>query len=283
MESKPKTRAAQNLYTTSGGSAVGIVDNQVKIAATPAAKVRKPVTTRIWNTLSRKSSKPPPHKQEVASIDEFRKTNTVMAALPPVLPMLPEEKDKEMIIIEARKSVSDIEMIKPPKKSSTTSAILQEELIIQQGRKSTSHIEMMFEPARKSISRIEMLEPARKSVSHIDVQARKSVSHIEMNNVKSVASFLNVKVVAVDMPGFMQVHCFRCARRTYDGLDSFSAKHMAYNMKKEFDRVYGPAWHCIVGSSFGSFVTHSTGFFLYFSIEKIFVLIFKTKVQKTLD
>ncbi|MCL7021513.1 hypothetical protein MKW94_015632 [Papaver nudicaule] len=274
MESKlQKTRAAQNIYTTSGGSAVGIAEPQ-KLAA-PAAKVRKPVATRIWNTLSRKSSKPPPpppqHKHEV-SIDEFRKS-TSMAVPPP--PMLPEEKDKEMIIIESRKSVSDVEMIKPPKKS-----VLQEEMIA--GRKSTSHIDMVFEPARKSVSRIEMLEPARKSVSHID-QGRKSVSHIEMNNVKSVASFLNVKVVAVDMPGFMQVHCFRCARRTYDGLDSFSAKHMAYNMKKEFDRVYGPAWHCIVGSSFGSFVTHSTGFFLYFSIEKIFILIFKTKVQKALD
>ncbi|KAI3891186.1 hypothetical protein MKW98_007491 [Papaver atlanticum] len=280
MESKPKTRTAQNLYTTSGGNAIGIIENHVNIAATPAAKVRKPVTTRIWNTLSRKSSKPPPHKQEVSvSIDEFRK-NTVMAALPPVLPTLPEEKDKEMIVIEARKSVSDVEIIKPAKKS--TSEILQEEMI-QQGRKSTSHIDVIFEPARKSVSRIEKLEPARKSVSHIDVKGRKSVSHIEMNNVKSVASFLNVKVVAVDMPGFMQVHCFRCARRTYDGLDSFSAKHMAYNMKKEFDRVYGPAWHCIVGSSFGSFVTHSTGFFLYFSIEKIFILIFKTKVQKALD
>ncbi|MBA0580928.1 hypothetical protein Gorai_023126, partial [Gossypium raimondii] len=38
----------------------------------------------------------------------------------------------------------------------------------------------------------------------------------------------------------------------------------------EFDSTYGPAWHCIVGTSFGSYVTHSLGGFLYFSIDKTF-------------
>ncbi|XP_002524465.3 uncharacterized protein LOC8275857 [Ricinus communis] len=114
---------------------------------------------------------------------------------------------------------------------------------------------------------------------NVMVEARKSVSHVE-TNLASVASFLQVKVLVTDMPGFMQIHAFRCARRTYDSLDKFSSKHIAYNIKKEFDKVYGPAWHCIVGSSFGSFVTHSTGCFLYFSMEKLYILVFKTKVQK---
>ncbi|KAF3453672.1 hypothetical protein FNV43_RR04113 [Rhamnella rubrinervis] len=114
------------------------------------------------------------------------------------------------------------------------------------------------------------------------IEARRSVSHVE-TNLASVASFLQVKVLVSDMPGFMQVHAFRCGRRTYDSLEKFSAKHMAYNMKKEFDKVYGPAWHCIVGSSFGSFVTHSTGCFLYFTMEKLYILLFKTKVQKAAD
>ncbi|XP_068651657.1 uncharacterized protein [Aristolochia californica] len=109
------------------------------------------------------------------------------------------------------------------------------------------------------------------------VQGRKSVSLLE-TNVHSVAAFLQVKVMAADMPDFMQVHAFRCARCTYDSPEKSSHKHMAYNIKKEFDRVYGRAWHCIVGSSFGSYVTHSTGCFLYFSMEKIFILVFKTRV-----
>ncbi|KAL3639547.1 hypothetical protein CASFOL_017454 [Castilleja foliolosa] len=66
-----------------------------------------------------------------------------------------------------------------------------------------------------------------------------------------------VKVVAVDMPPFMQVHAVDCARKTHDSLEKFTSKTLACTLKKEFDGVYGPAWHCIVGTSFGSFVTHS--------------------------
>uniref|UniRef100_A0A803Q7B4 Dynein light chain n=1 Tax=Cannabis sativa TaxID=3483 RepID=A0A803Q7B4_CANSA len=60
---------------------------------------------------------------------------------------------------------------------------------------------------------------------------RKSVSHVE-TNLRSVVGFLQVKVLVSDMPSFMQVHAFRCARRTHDTLEKFSAKHMAYNIKK---------------------------------------------------
>lgn len=48
---------------------------------------------------------------------------------------------------------------------------------------------------------------------------------------------------------------------------------------QEFDSSYGPAWHCIVGTSFGSYVTHSLGGFLYFSIDKAYVLLFRTAVE----
>ncbi|THU48176.1 hypothetical protein C4D60_Mb09t23480 [Musa balbisiana] len=50
-------------------------------------------------------------------------------------------------------------------------------------------------------------------------------------------------------------------------------------MVKEFDSTYGPAWHCIVGTSFGSYVTHSLGGFLYFSIDKVYILLFRTAVE----
>lgn len=48
---------------------------------------------------------------------------------------------------------------------------------------------------------------------------------------------------------------------------------------QEFDSSCGPAWHCIVGTSFGSYVTHSLGGFLYFSIDKVYILLFKTAVE----
>ncbi|EXB33938.1 hypothetical protein L484_005836 [Morus notabilis] len=66
------------------------------------------------------------------------------------------------------------------------------------------------------------------------IEGRKSVSHVE-TNLGSVIAFLQVKVLVSDMPNSMQVHAFRCARRTYDSLEKFSAKHMAYNIKKKND------------------------------------------------
>lgn len=78
--------------------------------------------------------------------------------------------------------------------------------------------------------RKEIVELARKSACS-EAGHRKSVSHLEVN-VASVASLLQVKVLVTDMPGFMQVHAFRCARSTYDSLEKFSSKHMAYNIKK---------------------------------------------------
>ncbi|KAL4559248.1 hypothetical protein LXL04_031383 [Taraxacum kok-saghyz] len=90
-----------------------------------------------------------------------------------------------------------------------------------------------------------------------------------------------VKVVSADMPPYMQIHVVDVTRKTYDSLEKFTAKTLALTLKKEFDGVYGPAWHCIVGSSFGSFVTHSVGGFLYFSMDqKLYVLLFKTAVQR---
>ncbi|KAF6150230.1 hypothetical protein GIB67_000104 [Kingdonia uniflora] len=53
----------------------------------------------------------------------------------------------------------------------------------------------------------------------------------------------------------------------------------AIPIPQEFDSSYGPAWHCIVGTSFGSYVTHSLGGFVYFSIDKVYVLLFKTSVE----
>lgn len=72
------------------------------------------------------------------------------------------------------------------------------------------------------------------------VEARKSVSHVE-TNLASVASFLQVKVLVSDMPEFMQVHAFKCARRTHDSLEKFSSKHMAFNMKKVCFRDFIPS------------------------------------------
>ncbi|KAF7806139.1 Dynein light chain, cytoplasmic [Senna tora] len=103
-------------------------------------------------------------------------------------------------------------------------------------------------------------------------------THVDLGDVFAING---VKVVSADMPPFMQIHAVDCARKTFDSMEKFTSKTLALTLKKEFDGVYGPAWHCIVGTSFGSFVTHSVGGFLYFSMDqKLYILLFKTTVQK---
>ncbi|ONK66203.1 uncharacterized protein A4U43_C06F5300 [Asparagus officinalis] len=89
----------------------------------------------------------------------------------------------------------------------------------------------------------------------------------------------NVKVRAADMSLAMQRKAFRCAREVMKEMTKLDSKKLALALKKEFDSSYGPAWHCIVGTSFGSYVTHSLGGFLYFSIDKVYVLLFRTAVE----
>ncbi|KAF4376102.1 hypothetical protein CsatB_017835 [Cannabis sativa] len=103
-------------------------------------------------------------------------------------------------------------------------------------------------------------------------------THVEL---AAVFASNGVKVVSADMPPFMQIHAVEFARKAHDSLEKFTSRTLASALKKEFDGVYGPAWHCIVGSSFGSFVTHSVGGFLYFSMDqKLYILLFKTAVQR---
>lgn len=90
----------------------------------------------------------------------------------------------------------------------------------------------------------------------------------------------NVRVRASDMPLPQQNRAFSLSREILNATPGKADnKRLAHALKKDFDSAYGPAWHCIVGTSFGSYVTHSTGGFLYFQIDKVYVLLFKTAVE----
>ena len=47
-------------------------------------------------------------------------------------------------------------------------------------------------------------------------------------------------------------------------------------IKKEFDRKHSPTWHCIVGTNYGSFVTHQLSHFISFYLDDICVLLWKS-------
>ncbi|KAJ1279698.1 hypothetical protein BS78_04G174700 [Paspalum vaginatum] len=90
---------------------------------------------------------------------------------------------------------------------------------------------------------------------------------------------VSVRVRAADMPLPLQRRAIRLAYEAIAAMPRLDSKRLALALKQEFDKAYGPAWHCIVGTSFGSYVTHSLGGFLYFSVDKAYILLFRTAVE----
>lgn len=77
-----------------------------------------------------------------------------------------------------------------------------------------------------------------------------------------------------DMSANMQDDSVKVA---LSALDKFNIeKDIAAYIKKEFDKKYGPTWHCIVGRNFGSYVTHETKHFIYFYLGQVAILLFKS-------
>ncbi|KAG5452484.1 Dynein light chain [Clonorchis sinensis] len=74
-----------------------------------------------------------------------------------------------------------------------------------------------------------------------------------------------------DMPNEMQEDAVRMA---IDAVQRYSVpKDIAAHLKREFDRKYEPAWHCVVGREFGSCVMHESERFIYFYLDgKAFML-----------
>ncbi|RZC58097.1 hypothetical protein C5167_005395 [Papaver somniferum] len=111
----------------------------------------------------------------------------------------------------------------------------------------------------------------------------------EVMKLATLAVELNITVRSANMHVAMQEKAFIFTRKllTVNKSNTKNTKptptQIALAIKKEFDASYGPAWHCIVGKSFGSFVTHSPGGFLYFSIDNLYLLLFKTEVQPVMQ
>ncbi|KAF9896950.1 Dynein light chain 1, cytoplasmic [Lobosporangium transversale] len=77
-----------------------------------------------------------------------------------------------------------------------------------------------------------------------------------------------------DMSEDVQQEAVECAIRAFEKYTV--EKDIAAHIKKEFDKKYGATWHCIVGRNFGSYVTHETKHFIYFYLDQIAILLFKS-------
>ncbi|CAK9224071.1 unnamed protein product [Sphagnum troendelagicum] len=78
-----------------------------------------------------------------------------------------------------------------------------------------------------------------------------------------------------DMPQKMQEHAMRCASEALDLHEISDCKDIACYIKKQFDKTYGPGWQCVSGTSFGSYITHSSGSFIHFCLGRLAVMLFR--------
>ncbi|KAG9148416.1 hypothetical protein Leryth_016906 [Lithospermum erythrorhizon] len=78
-----------------------------------------------------------------------------------------------------------------------------------------------------------------------------------------------------DMLQNMQQDALSLAAKALDYFDVTEATAIARLIKKEFDRLYGGGWQCIVGTDFGSFVRHYFGCFIHFRVGSLAILLFK--------
>ncbi|CAN1347290.1 Dynein light chain LC6, flagellar outer arm [Linum perenne] len=96
-------------------------------------------------------------------------------------------------------------------------------------------------------------------------------------------------VAETDMLQTMQDDAVHLASKALDFFDVTEPTEIARFIKKqEFDRVYGGGgWMCIVGTDFGSFVTHCSGCFIHFHIGSLAILLFRgsaaPQLQPTTD
>ena len=89
--------------------------------------------------------------------------------------------------------------------------------------------------------------------AHKERERRFSITGVEdgMNEERTA----ELKIQAADMPVQMQK---AAVQSTNHALKVFTTeKHIAESIKQDFDQLYQPTWHCIVGRNWGSCVTHS--------------------------
>lgn len=62
-----------------------------------------------------------------------------------------------------------------------------------------------------------------------------------------------------------------------EAMDKFQIeKDMATFIKKKCDEQFGGTWHCIIGRNFGCSITHDTKHVLFFQVDLMNALIFKS-------
>ena len=84
---------------------------------------------------------------------------------------------------------------------------------------------------------------------------------------------LTPKILKSDCDNEMVKFAYDCA---FEALEKFRIeKFISEHLKQKFDEKYNKSWHCVVGDDFSVCLTHDSKYFLFFSIDKYYFLLFK--------
>ena len=78
-----------------------------------------------------------------------------------------------------------------------------------------------------------------------------------------------------DMSERMQQHAVDCCRHAFE--QQRVLDDIAEIIKTEFDIMYQPTWHCVVGRGLGSYVTHQQKCFIFFYWGEVGILLWRTE------
>ncbi|CAJ1077583.1 dynein%2C light chain, LC8-type 2b [Xyrichtys novacula] len=83
-----------------------------------------------------------------------------------------------------------------------------------------------------------------------------------------------VEIKSFDMPDEMQQDAVDCAMRA---MEKYKIENdIAAYVKKEFDKKYNPTWQCCVGKNYGTRMMCDSKQFIYFYLDRVAVLLFKS-------
>lgn len=85
-----------------------------------------------------------------------------------------------------------------------------------------------------------------------------------------------VEVRQSDMSDSMQSRAISVIRTAFEQHHTESLRAVAEFIKKVFDAEYAAHWQCIIGRSFGSYVSHEPETFFFGYANEYAVMLFKT-------
>ena len=105
----------------------------------------------------------------------------------------------------------------------------------------------------------------------------RTVSHApRLRSPEATRGEVRVQVKTLDMPEDLVEVAVSLAVESLSRHGSHNHRKVAQHIKEYFDACLSPAWQCVVGQHFGSFITHSHGTFCHFFVDDVAILLFRT-------